>query len=170
MGKFTKKETQILEDHVLDCMLQNLSERKALEYISDQITPPGKPRIEISATTYYSIKRRIEADDDKKLALLKREGFIREQYQRINEIKRGQQELWDLWKQADDIEDLEKRLRVKVAIRSQLDEETRLLTQLYDALPFVAAVQTKLNKNMTPEERTLADKAVKETEQKASAQ
>lgn len=140
MGKFSKDDHKVLKDLVQDCMLGKYSEKQALDYIYNKL------KVEVSAKTYYNIKNELKEDAHASVSYLKKEGFVLEAEQRIDELKRNYHELTILKEQAKKIKKLVDRVKALHDIEMSLSSITVKLAEMYDALPFVAAVQTKLKK------------------------
>lgn len=151
MPRFTRDERRQLKALVQDCRIKKLEEQEALKYISSHFGGIG-----ISERSYYKIRNDLKKDAHAQITLLKREEFVLEAHQRVDELKANYRELMALKDSAKKIKDLASRVRSLHDIEMSLSTLTVRLAEMYDALPFVAAVQVKIRKEEELEEVKVA--------------
>jgi hypothetical protein len=134
---------------ILDCQIRRLTDRETLEYfhlngIND-----------ISLPTLKRYKTQIRQGAQKWIASLarsRRAEYIAEYRERIDEILRCQKELWNIYN------DENTNPSVKVMAVSKIMDSTMKLTELYDALPIIAAIRNFDNDEEHPIVRAVREK------------
>ena len=117
---------------ILDCQIRRLTDKETLEYFQiHDINDISLPTIK----RYKSQIRRSAQKWISALARSKRAEYIAEYRERIDEILKCQKELWNIYN------DKNTKSPVKVMALSKIMDATMKLTELYDALPIIAAIR-----------------------------
>jgi hypothetical protein len=130
MRKFTDLQKEHFKQLVLDCTIQRLTTQESLQYIKDKLG------IEIGADHFNHVRAEIKQDTKKNLKHLQKDRFayIREFFDRIEEIRFIQKRLWRM------IEDNTDKPFLQKSCLSELHQSTITLCNLYDSLPAVISV------------------------------
>lgn len=154
MAKFTRDERRAVIALVNDCIIRHYREKEALRYIKDGMKGRG-----ISDRMYRKYIAKIKSNTEQRVNILKREEFVFEAMQRIDEVKENYRRLTNLRTEAEGIEDDYKRVTALANIEEQLSSLTMRLAELYDAMPFVSAVQVKLKREVDQENAKISKPA-----------
>jgi hypothetical protein len=129
MQKFTNIQKEHFRQLVLDCIVQRLTTQESLQYIK------GKLGSEIGADHFNHIRAELKQDVKKNLRYLQKDRFayIREFFDRIEEIRYIQKRLWKLMEDNPDKPILQK------SCLSELHQSTIALCDMYDSLPAAIA-------------------------------
>jgi hypothetical protein len=130
----TTRIAEYIRQLVIESEVQRLSTREALAYIQGKL---GRP---LAEETYFYHKRGIKKSGTGRLAAMmkSRDAFLQQYFERIDECKKYQQELWRLMRLSDN--DF-----LKKSCITELREITVILTQLYDLMPQMATVALGFN-------------------------
>ena len=129
MRKFTDLQREHFKQIVLDCTVQRLTTQESLQYIKDL-------GIEIGADHFNHVRAQLKQDVKKNLKHLQKDrfAFMREFFDRIEEIRFIQKRLWRM------IEDNPDKPILQKSCLSELHQSTITLCNLYDSLPAVLSV------------------------------
>ena len=131
MRKFTDIQKEHFKHLVLDCIVQRLTTQESLQYVKDKLGS------EIGADHFNHVRAQLKQDVKKNLKHLQKDRFayIREFFDRIEEIRFIQKRLWKM------IQDNPDKPILQKSCLSELHQSTITLCNLYDALPAVIAVR-----------------------------
>jgi hypothetical protein len=131
MRKFTNIQKEYFRHLVLDCIVQRLTTQESLQYLKDKLGS------EIGADHFNHIRAKLKLDVKKNLRYLQKDryAYLRELFDRIEEIGYIQKRLWKLMEDNPDKPILQK------SCLSELHQSTITLCNLYDALPAAIAVR-----------------------------
>jgi hypothetical protein len=92
MRKFTNIQREHFRHLVLDCIVQRLTTQESLQYVKD------KPGSEIGADHFNHVRADLKRDVKKNLSYLQKDQFVfvREFFDRIEEVRYIQKGLWKL--------------------------------------------------------------------------
>lgn len=133
MGKVSPQKARQIKQIVLDCSIRRFTSHETAQYLSQQGFP-----VEVRTVDRY--KARIRASTSEwinNLAISKKNEYLAEHRDRINELMACQQELWIL------IRDKTGRVspRTKAESIRILADTTMKLTELYQFLPLINAIR-----------------------------
>ena len=125
MRKFTDIQKEHFKHLVLDCIVQRLTTQESLQYVKDRLG------VEIGADHFNHVRAQLKQDVKKNLKHLQKDRFayIREFFDRIEEIRFIQKRLWRM------IEDNPDKPILQKSCLSELHQSTITLCNLYDSLP-----------------------------------
>ena len=131
MRKFTDIQKEHFRHLVLDCIVQRLTTQESLQYVKDKLDS------EIGANHFNHVRAQLRQDVKKNLKHLQKDRFayIREFFERIEEIRIIQRRLWKLIGDNPDKPILQK------SCLSELHQSTITLCNLYDVLPAAISVR-----------------------------
>jgi hypothetical protein len=131
MRKFTDVQKEHFKHLVLDCIVQRLTTQESLHYVKDKLGS------EIGADHFNHVRAELKQDVKKNLKHLQKDRFayIRELFDRIEEIRFIQKRLWKM------IQDNPDKPFLQKSCLSELHQSTITLCNLYDALPAVISVR-----------------------------
>ena len=131
MRKFTNIQREHFRHLVLDCIVQRLTTQESLEYVKDKLGS------EIRPDHFNHVRAELKQDVRKNLKHLQKDRFayVREFFDRIEEIRYIQKRLWKLMEENPDNPILQK------GCLSDLHQSTITLGNLYDTLPAATAVR-----------------------------
>jgi hypothetical protein len=131
MRKFTNIQKEHFRHLVLDCIIQRLTTQESFLYIKDKLGS------EIGADHFNHVRAELKQDVKKDLTRLQKDryAYVREFFDRIEEIRYIQKRLWRL------IEDNPDNPILQKSCLSELHQSTISLCNLYDTLPAVIAVR-----------------------------
>ena len=131
MRKFTDIQKEHFKHLVLDCIVQRLTTQESLQYVKDKLGS------EIGADHFNHVRAQLKQDVKKNLKHLQKDRFayIRELFDRIEEIRFIQKRLWKM------IQDNPDKPILQKSCLSELHQSTITLCNLYDALPAVISVR-----------------------------
>jgi hypothetical protein len=131
MHKFTNIQREHFRHLVLDCIVQRFTTQESLLYVKDKLGS------EIGADHFNHVRAELKQDVKKNLTHLQKDRFayVREFFDRIEEIRYIQKRLWKLMEDNPDNPILQK------SCLSELHQSTISLCNLYDALPAAIAVR-----------------------------
>ena len=131
MRKFTNIQKEHFRHLELDCIVQRLTTRESLLYIKDKLGS------EIGAEHPNHVRAELKREVKKNLAYLQKDrfAFVREFFDRIDEVRYIQKRLWKL------IEDNPENPILQKSCLSELHQSTLTLCNLYDLLPAAMAVR-----------------------------
>ncbi len=131
MRKFTNIQKEHFRNIVLDCIVQRLTTQESLRYIKDKLGS------EIGADHLNHVRAELKQDVKNDLTRLQKDRFayVREFFDRIEEIRYIQKRLWKL------IEDNPNNPILQKGNLSELHHSTITLCNLYDAPPVAIAVR-----------------------------
>ena len=131
MRKFTNIQREHFRHLVLDCIVQRLTTQESLEYVKDKLGS------EIRPDHFNHVRAELKQDVRKNLKHLQKDRFayVREFFDRIEEIRYIQKRLWKLMEENPDNPILQK------GCLSELHQSTITLGNLYDTLPAATAVR-----------------------------
>jgi hypothetical protein len=131
MRKFTNIQREHFRHLVLDCIVQRLTTQESLHYVKDKLGS------EIGADHFNHVRAELKQDVKKNLTHLQKDRFayVREFFDRIDEVRYIQKRLWKLMEDNPDDPILHK------SCLSELHQSTRTLCNLYDSLPAAIAVR-----------------------------
>ena len=131
MRKFTDIQKEHFKHLVLDCIVQRLTTQESLQYVKDKLGS------EIGADHFNHVRAELKQDVKKNLKHLQKDRFayIRELFDRIEEIRFIQKRLWKM------IQDNSDKPFLQKSCLSELHQSTITLCNLYDALPAVISVR-----------------------------
>ena len=131
MRKFTDIQKEHFKHLVLDCIVQRLTIQESLQYVKDKLG------IEIGADHFNHVRTELKHDVKKNLKHLQKDRFayIREFFDRIEEIKFIQKRLWRM------IEDNPDKPILQKSCLSEPHQSKITLCNLYDALPAPISVR-----------------------------
>jgi hypothetical protein len=131
MRKFTNIQKEHFRHLVLDCVVQRLTTQESLQYVRDKLGT------EIGADRFNHVRAELKRDVMKNLAHLQKDRFayVREFFDRIEEIRYIQKKLWKLMEDNPDKPILQK------SCLSELHQSTLTLCDLYDVLPAAISVR-----------------------------
>ncbi|MFZ0695646.1 MAG: hypothetical protein WAM88_00750 [Nitrososphaeraceae archaeon] len=131
MRKFTDIQKEHFKHLVLDCIVQRLTTQESLQYVKDKLGS------EIGADHFNHVRAQLKQDVKKNLKHLQKDRFayIREFFDRIEEIRFIQKRLWRM------IEDKPDKPILQKSCLSELHQSTITLCNLYDALPAAISVR-----------------------------
>ena len=133
MTSVTRQKSEAITQHVLDCNIWRLSADETAKYL-------GTHGYEVDVRTVKRYRARIKASAGHWIAALaksKRNDYIFEYKQRIDEIRTCQRELWTISHKKD----ITAQDKIRIEALSKLMECTLKLTDLYDRLPVVNAIR-----------------------------
>jgi hypothetical protein len=127
--KFTRKEREYLRQLIVECDIQRFNSEESLNFIASKL------KRSISYDYFTHMKRKIRREVSSRLNDLRqsKDAYMQQFFERIDECKKYQQELWRLFHRCND------RPEIQRACLTELREVTLVLTQLYDVLPFIPA-------------------------------
>ena len=130
MRKFTNIQKEHFKHLVLNCIVQRLTTQESLQYVKDKVGS------EIGADHFNHVRAQLEQDVKKNLKHLQKDRFayIREFFDRIEEIRFIQKRLWRM------IQDNPDKPILQKSCLSELHQSTITLCNLYDSLPAVISV------------------------------
>ena len=130
MRKFTNTQKEHFKHLVLDCIVQRLTTQESLQYVKDKLGS------EIGADHFNHVRAQLKQDVKKNLKHLQKNRFayIREFFDRIEEIRFIQKRLWKM------IQDNPDKPILQKSCLSELHQSTITLCNLYDSLPAVISV------------------------------
>ena len=125
MRKFTNIQREHFRHLVLDCIVQRLTTQESLLYVKDKLGS------EIGADHFNHVRAELKQDVKKNLTHLQKDRFayVREFFDRIDEVRYIQKRLWRL------VEDNSNNPTLQKSCLSELHQSTLTLGNLYDALP-----------------------------------
>ena len=125
MRKFTDIQKEHFKHLVLDCIVQRFTTQESLQYVKDRLG------VEIGGDHFNHVRAQLKQDVKKILKHLQKDRFayIREFFDRIEEIRFIQKRLWRM------IEDNPDKPILQKSCLSELHQSTITLCNLYDALP-----------------------------------
>lgn len=131
MRKFTTLKREHFRHLVLDCIVQRLTTQESLLYIKDKLGS------EIGADHFNHVRAQLKRDVKYNLEHLQKDRFayVREFFDRVEEIRFIQKRLWKLVEENPGSPILQK------SCLSELHQSTITLCNLYDALPAAIAVR-----------------------------
>jgi hypothetical protein len=131
MRKFTDIQKEHFKHLVLDCIVQRLTTQESLQYVNDKLGS------EIGADHFNHVRAQLKQDVKINLKHLQKDRFayVREFFDRIEEIRFIQKRLWRM------IEDNPDKPILQKSCLSELHQSTLTLCNLYDALPAVISVR-----------------------------
>jgi hypothetical protein len=131
MRKFTNLQKEHFRHLVLDCIVQRLTTQESLLYVKDKLGS------EIGADHFNHVRAELKRDVKKNLRYLQKDRFayVRELFDRIEEIRYIQKRLWKL------LEDNPDKPFLQKSCLSELHQSTLTLCNLYDALPAAIAAR-----------------------------
>ena len=131
MRKFTDIQKEHFKHLVLDCIVQRFATQESLQYVKDRLD------VEIGADHFNHVRAQLKQDVKKILKHLQKDRFayIREFFDRIEEIRFIQKRLWRM------IEDNPDKPILQKSCLSELHQSTITLCNLYDALPAAISVR-----------------------------
>ena len=131
MRKFTDIQKEHFKHLVLDCIVQRLTTQESLQYVKNKLGS------KIGADHFNHVRARLKQDVKKNLKHLQKDRFayIRELFDRIEEIRFIQKRLWKM------IQDNPDKPFLQKSCLSELHQSTITLCNLYDALPAVISVR-----------------------------
>ena len=134
MRKFTNIQKEHFRNIVLDCIVQRLTTQESLRYIKDKLGS------EIGADHLNHVRAELKQDVKNDLTRLQKDRFayVREFFDRIEEIRYIQKRLWKLMEDNPDKPILQK------SCLSELHQSILSLCNLYDALLAVIAARPDL--------------------------
>ena len=134
MRKFTNIQKEHFRHLVLDCIVQRLTTQESLRYIKDKLGS------EIGADHLNHVRAELKQDVKNDLTRLQKDryAYVREFFDRIEEIRFIQKRLWKLMEDNPDKPILQK------SCLSELHQSTLSLCNLYDALLAVIAARPDL--------------------------
>jgi hypothetical protein len=129
MRKFTNIQKEHFRHLVLDCIIQRLTTQESFLYIKDKLGS------EIGADHFNHVRAELKQDVKKDLTRLQKDryAYVREFFDRIEEIRYIQKRLWRL------IEDNPDNPILQKSCLSELHQSTISLCNLYDTLPAAIA-------------------------------
>jgi hypothetical protein len=129
MRKFTNIQKERFRHLVLDCIIQRLTTQESFLYIKDKLGS------EIGADHFNHVRAELKQDVKKDLTRLQKDryAYVREFFDRIEEIRYIQKRLWRL------IEDNPDNPILQKSCLSELHQSTISLCNLYDTLPAAIA-------------------------------
>ena len=149
MTRPTTKQRLDYKQMILDCQIRRFTDRETLEYFHiNGINDISLPTIKRYKTQIRHGAQRWIAS----LARSRRAEYIAEYRERIDEILKCQKELWNIYN------DKNTKPPVKVMALSKIMDSTMKLTELYDALPIVAAIRNCDNEEEHPIVRAVREK------------
>jgi hypothetical protein len=115
----------------LDCIVQRLTTQESLQYVKDKLGS------EIGPDNFNHVRAELKRDVKKNLSYLQKDRFayVREFFDRIDEVRYIQKRLWKIIENNPDKPILQK------SCLSELHQSTLTLCNLYDALPAAIAVR-----------------------------
>jgi hypothetical protein len=124
MRKFTNIQREHFRHLVLDCIVQRLTTQESLLYVKDKLGS------EIGADHFNHVRAELKQDVKKNLTHLQKDRFayVREFFDRIDEVRYIQKRLWRL------VEDNSNNPTLQKSCLSELHQSTLTLGNLYDAL------------------------------------
>jgi hypothetical protein len=130
MRKFTNLQKEHFKQFVLDCTIQRLTTQESLQYVKDKLG------MEIGADHFNHVRAQLKQDVKKNLKHLQKDRFayMREFFDRIQEIRFIQKRLWRMIEENPDKPILQK------SCLSELHQSTITLCSLYDSLPAAISV------------------------------
>jgi hypothetical protein len=131
MRKLTNIQREHFRHLVLDCIVQRFTTQEGLQYVKDKLGS------EIGSDHFNHVRAELKRDVRKNLKHLQKDRFayVREFFDRIEEIRYIQKRLWKL------IEDNPDKPILQKSCLSELHQSTLTLCDLYDALPAAIAVR-----------------------------
>lgn len=131
MRKFTNIQKEHFRHLVLDCIVQRLATQESLQYVKDKLGS------EIGADHFNHVRSELKRDVKKNLRHLQKDRFtyLREFFDRVEEIRYIQKKLWKL------VDDNPNNPILQKSCLSELHQSTLTLCNLYDALPAVIAAR-----------------------------
>ena len=131
MRKFTDIQKEHFKHLVLDCIVQRLTTQESLQYVKDKLGAKSGP------DHFNHVRAQLKQDVKKNLKHLQKDRFayIREFFDRIEEIRFIQKRLWKM------IQDNPDKPILQKSCLSELHQSTITLCNLYDALPAVISVR-----------------------------
>jgi len=151
----TTKQRLDYKQIILDCQIRRFTDREILEYF--QINGIN----DISLLTIKRYKSQIRQGAQKWIANLarsKRAEYIAEYRERIDEILTYQKEFWKIYNNDNT------KPPVKVMALRGLMDSTMRLTELYDALPIIAAIRHYDNEEEHPVVRAVRERKLGEND------
>ncbi len=154
MNKLQQRQ-KLLSKLISDCITFRLTETEALKYIEKEY---GKP---ISSRNYYLIKSKLESEDSSQLWL--------DEFARIGFVQHFRKLFDDLIKIQDDslsrlyIEGSKPNRNEKLVLdlKEDIRENTKLLCELGEASPIIAAIKAKIQQNLKPTINYKKDEIIK---------
>lgn len=151
-----KHKDPVLRQLVLESMLRQIDNpAEAIRWINehycrDPATGKIRPGIrELKPRRYYMIKASIKDDTDARILLLKKEEYVQETFRSIRNTKDHIAKLWALH---DKVGVEVKKPALQAAMQQRLIMDINVLevrlSQFFDALPFVSAVQARLKTDL----------------------
>jgi hypothetical protein len=128
--------------HIIYCSCMRLKEKEALSYLQDK-------GFDISARTYYRIKKEIEDTTRERLNLVASEEFLSQHLSRLDNLKTIENELWTQYSK-------ETNPTKKANILMQLAELQQYLSSFFDSTTYVmerAAMIKKRKKELEQQEQ-----------------
>lgn len=149
---------------VIDGLVRKLPDQDIRQLVLKRLAegPDGKiVRVpKFSLRSLQDVKRSLREDREAQIILLRTEGYVDEQMQFVQDIKDEIGKMWDLYDQARaGIKGAATRIMVQKTLLMDISTLTLRLTQIYDAMPFIAAVQTRLKQEQ--QELDAKGKAIK---------
>ena len=131
MRKFNNLQREHFRHLVLNCIVQRLTTQESLQYVKDKLGS------EIGADHFNHVSAELKQDVKKDLTRLQKDryAYVREFFDRMEEIRYIQKKLWKL------IEDNPDNPILQKSCLSELHQSTITLCNLYDALPAAIAVR-----------------------------
>src|SRR5438270_10600058 len=106
MPRFSKSKREVLKRLVMLCVFRNLSTEESLEFIQRSM------HVRITGRGLRKIKAELRQDAKNDMASIKQGEFLFEAHQRIKEIKENYRRLLELKDQAQQIENIEARVKI----------------------------------------------------------
>lgn len=138
------KNDRELFSHIIYCTCMRLKQNEVLAYLKDK----GH---DISAATYYRIKKEIEDTTRERLNLVASSEFLAQHLERIEMLKMIQNELVENYKK-------EQNPSKKANILMQLAELQQYLSSYFDSTRYVMEQAAKIK----PNEESIADSAIEQ--------
>src|SRR5918999_809317 len=131
MRKFTNIQREHFRHLVLDCIVQRLTTQESLQYVKDKLGS------EIGADHFNHVRAELKRDVKRNLKYLQKDRFayVREFFNRIEEIRHIQKRMWKL------LEDNPDKPLLQKSCLSELQQSTLTLCNINEVLPAAIAVR-----------------------------